>query len=291
MTKMIRALTQQEQLNFLLTNRIPRRLLTQMMGWYSSIESTLLTKISVFIWKLFAHDLSLTEAKKSSFSSLRDCFIRELKDGARDIDKRENILVSPCDAIVGACGNIDGTTVYQAKGFPYELADLIPDYRLQNKYRNGVYVTLRLKSSMYHRFHAPVDCSVNEVTYISGDTWNVNPIALKRIEKLYCKNERAVVELHTDNQEDDITLVPVAAILVASIKFNCLETNLDLKYQGPNKIKCEAKYKKGDEMGYFQHGSTIILFATANYELNEVIAQGDYIKMGEPLLVKKAQSI
>lgn len=287
MTKMIRNLTQQEQLNFLLTNRIPRRLLTQAMGWYSSIENKLLTKISISIWKLFAHDLSLSEAKKNEFNSLRECFIRELKDGARTVDEREQIVISPCDAIVGACGAIKGTTVFQAKGFPYELSDLIPDVRQHNKYRNGVYVTLRLKSSMYHRFHAPITCSINQINYISGDTWNVNPIALERIEKLFCKNERAIVELNTADPEYAITLVPVAAILVASIKFNCLETNLDLKYKGPNLIACNARYKKGDEMGYFQHGSTIILFATSNYKLHENITSGTRVDMGQQLLIEK----
>ena len=76
---------------------------------------------------------------------------------------------------------------------------------------------------MYHRFHAPVDCKVCTVTYISGDTWNVNPIALERIEKLYCKNERAVVELEPDtgSEHEAILMVPVAAILVASMKFHC----------------------------------------------------------------------
>jgi len=286
MMKIIRSITQQEQLNFLLTNRIPRRYLTKAMGWYSNIENPLLTKFSLYIWKLFANDLSLSEAKKSEFNSLRDCFIRELKEGARPIDNRENIVTSPCDAIIGACGSIDGTIIYQAKGFPYKLDDLIPDVRLQHKYRNGVYITLRLKSSMYHRFHAPFDCSINQITYISGDTWNVNPIALKRIEKLYCKNERAVVELTTKKLNYNITLVPVAAILVASIKFNCLNTNLDLKYRGPNLINCNAHYKKGDEMGYFQHGSTIILFATSNHKLLENITTDSRVNMGQPLLME-----
>jgi phosphatidylserine decarboxylase len=288
MTKIIRALTQQEQINFLITNRLPRRLLTQLMGWYSRIESPLLTRLSIFIWKLFAHDLDLSEAKKSKFTSIHDCFIRKLKDGARIIDSRDDIVTSPCDAIIGTCGNINGTTLYQAKGFPYELADLIPDKRLQRKYRDGIYITLRLKSSMYHRFHAPIDANVCQVNYISGDTWNVNPIALSRIENLFCKNERAVVELQTKNPDYDITLVPVAAILVASMKFNCLNTNLDLKYRGPNLIRCNAHYNKGDEMGYFQHGSTIILFATDKYELHKSAISGNRINMGQSLLVRKS---
>ncbi len=284
MTRIIRAMSQQEQLNFLLTNRIPRRLLTRLMGWYSNIESRALTAISIFIWKLFADDLDLSESRSSSFNSLRDCFIRELREGARTIDTRRNIVTSPCDAIVGACGKIEGSTVFQAKGFPYELNDLIPDRALAEKYRDGVYVTLRLKSSMYHRFHAPVDCSINNITYISGDTWNVNPVALKRIEKLYCRNERAVVALTTDGKGSSITLVPVAAILVASIKFHCLENTLDLKYHGPNHINCHAEYSKGDEMGYFQHGSTIIVFATGNHTLCDDITTGARINMGHALL-------
>ena len=124
---------------------------------------------------------------------MHDCFTRELKAGARPIDQRPEIMVSPCDAIVGACGAIAGTRLYQAKGFPYTLDDLLCDRDLVETYRNGRYVTLRLTAGMYHRFHAPHDCHVDRVTYVSGDTWNVNPIALKRIERLFCKNERAVI--------------------------------------------------------------------------------------------------
>ena len=284
MTNLVRSMTQHEQLNFLLTNRVPRRYLTRLMGWYSRIESRPLTRLSISVWKLFADDINLSEAKEKTFDSLHECFIRELKDGARTVDQDENIVTSPCDAIVGASGKIDGTTVYQAKGFPYELADLISDKSLQEKYRDGVYVTLRLKSSMYHRFHAPVDCEVKHVDYISGDTWNVNPIALKRIEKLYCKNERAVVELETGDSGKSILMVPVAAILVASMRFHCLKQDLDLKYQGPNRLTCDARYRKGEEMGYFQHGSTIIVFATDRYRLHEDVSKGHRIFMGQPLL-------
>jgi len=292
MVSLFRRMSQQEQLNFLLTNRVPRHYLTRLMGWYSKIENRPLTRFSIFIWKLFADDLDLSEAKKCRFSSLHDCFIRELKKGSRQVDTDPEIVTSPCDAIVGACGKIEGTTVYQTKGFPYELGDLIPDKYLQEKYRDGVYVTLRLKSSMYHRFHAPVDCRVNHIDYISGDTWNVNPVALKRIEKLFCKNERAVVDLDlaidkTVSDEKGILMVPVAAILVASMKFHCLGQNLDLQYKGPNRLACNAQYKKGEEMGYFQHGSTIILFATANYKLYEDISKDHRIFMGQPLLSKK----
>jgi phosphatidylserine decarboxylase len=289
MTNLIHSLSQQEQLNFLLTNRIPRRLATQTMGWISAIESPLLTRLLIRIWRLFADDLNLEESKKRDFRSLHECFIRELQPGARSIDMRKEVVVSPCDAIICARGDIDGTTVFQAKGFPYDLEDLIPAQEIRERYRNGKYITLRLKSSMYHRFHAPLDCEIHEVTYISGDTWNVNEIALQRVEKLYCKNERAIIELDTGREESRICLVPVAAILVASIRLNWLDDLLSLKYSGPNRIACEAKFDKGEELGYFQHGSTIILFATPDFSFCHGTQTGERVQMGQALLSFSSQ--
>src|SRR5262245_61930755 len=97
----IARLTQQEDLNFLLTNRIPRRLLTQFVGWFSKIEQPLVRDMSIGMWRLFS-DLDLSEAKKTKFTSMHDCFIRQLKDGARPVDMDPATVVSPSDAIVGA---------------------------------------------------------------------------------------------------------------------------------------------------------------------------------------------
>lgn len=277
-------LTQHEKLNFLLTNRIPRRFATLFMGWFSKIENPLIRKLSLGLWRLFADDLNLAEAKKSYFTSLHDCFIRELKPGARSIEQAKDIVISPCDGIIGAFGQVQGTELLQTKGFPYTLMDLLGDKDLVDRYQNGLYITLRLKSTMYHRFHAPFDCRVKQVNYISGDTWNVNPIALKRVERLYCKNERAIIDLQLPNPSHHITLVPVAAILVAGIKLHCLPDVLDLRYKGPNLLPCHADYKKADQMGYFQHGSTIIVFANQGFSLAEGISEGKTIRMGQSLL-------
>lgn len=290
MKKELPGLSPSERLNFLLTNRLPRRWLTLFMGWFSQIQSPTLTRLSIAVWQRFADDLRLEDAKSQRFRSLGDCFTRALKDGLRPVDDRPDTVSSPCDAIVGACGSIHGNRVFQAKGFPYILEELIPDADLARRYHDGWFVTLRLKSSMYHRFHAPVDCRVSEVNYISGDTWNVNPVALKRIEKLFCKNERAVLTLEFDSSQPSstsvhsLTLVPVAAILVASMKFHFLDQPLNLRYRGANRIPCDAAFSKGEEMGYFQHGSTIIVFASEHYRLATGIREGHAIKMGEALL-------
>ncbi len=280
----VHRLLQQENINFLLTNRIPRIWATRFMGWFSRLENPRITSLSIAVWKYFADDLNLHEAKKTKFTSMHDCFIRELKDGVRPIDMDPGVVTSPCDAIVGAFGEIRGTELIQGKGFPYTLMDLLGDTELVERYRDGIFVTLRLKSDMYHHFHAPCDCRVTTVNYISGDTWNVNPIALKRVEKLFCKNERAMIDLELGDSEKHISLVAVAAILVASIELNYIGETLDLKYRGPNRIECDARFKKGDEMGYFQHGSTIIVFASRGFKPCVHIREGDYVKMGQALL-------
>jgi phosphatidylserine decarboxylase len=277
---------QQEDINFLFTNRIPRRLATQLIGWFSRIEQSLVRDASIGVWRLFS-DLDLREAKKTHFRSMHDCFTRELKDGARPVDSAPDILVSPCDAIVGACGAIAGTELYQAKGFPYTLGDLLGDRALVEAHRNGRYVTLRLTSSMYHRFHAPQDCRIERVIYIAGDTWNVNPIALKRVERLFCKNERAVVQTTLAAGGQPLTLVAVAAILVASIRLHCLDAPLHLQYRGPNVLPCNASVHKGDELGWFEHGSTIIVFAPEGFVLCDNVREGARLRMGEPLMLTR----
>lgn len=277
---LIARLVQQEDLNFLLTNRIPRSLLTRLMGRLSRVEQPWVCKACIALWRLFS-DLDLSEAKCTQFNSVHACFTRELKEGARPIDADPRYVVSPCDALVGACGRVEQGTVLQAKGFPYPLLDLLGDPELVNYYQEGQYATLRLTSSMYHRFHAPGDCRVEQVNYISGDTWNVNPIALKRVERLFCKNERAVIRCRLTSGAV-VTIVPVAAILVASMRLRFLDVLLHLGYRGPNVIPCDVSLRKGEEMGWFEHGSTIIVFAPRGAALCKTV--GSRIRMGQKLI-------
>jgi phosphatidylserine decarboxylase len=281
---LIATFTQQEDLNFLLTNRVPRAALTRFMGWFSKIEQPLIRDLSIACWRLFS-DLDLSEARKTSFKSLHDCFTRELRPGLRPPDPDPSIVVSPCDAIIGAFGAIADTELFQVKGAGYSLLDLLGDPALVDSHRNGRFITLRLTSSMYHRFHAPHDCRIERVTFISGDTWNVNPIALKRIEKLFCKNERAVIRTHLQTGEA-MTLVPVAAILVASIRLHFLDVLLNAQSRGPTVFPCDVSVRKGDELGWFEHGSTIIVLVPDHFEFCDNVKDSARIRAGEPLLRK-----
>ena len=277
------ALLAHEDLNFLLTNRIPRRLATRFMGWFSRIEQPLVRDASLAVWRHFA-DLDLHDAEKARFRSLHDCFTRALKPGARPVDPDPAVIVSPCDAIVGACGTAAGTHVFQAKGYPYSLEELFGDAALAARYRDGTYVTLRLTASMYHRFHAPADGRIEAVHYLSGDTWNVNPIALERIERLFCRNERATIRMRLAGNGHELLLVPVAAILVASIRLHCLGPLRDVAPRGARTSHPGAACRRGEELGWFEHGSTILVFAPPGFALCAGIAPGTTIRMGRPLL-------
>ena len=285
-TKALADRTFGERLNFLLTNRLPRRWLTLFMGRFSRIENPLVRSLSIGLWRLFVDDLRLEEASKQSFTSLHDCFVRELKPGARPIDPDPAALVSPCDAVIGEHGTVLEGQVLQAKGFPYTLAELLGnDYKAAHA--EGMrYVTLRLKSSMYHHFHAPCDARMIDVTYISGDTWNVNPVALKTIERLFCRNERAVMRLKSEPRGEPMIIVAVAAILVASMRIRGLAEPLNLEYAGPRRILCDRPLPRGDEIGYFEHGSTLIMFIPPAFELAPGLDTGDTIRMGRQLFMR-----
>jgi phosphatidylserine decarboxylase len=280
---LINRLSENERLNFVLTNRIPRRALTRFMGWFSKIEQPLIRDGSLALFKLFCGP-DLAEAKKTTFRSLHDCFVRELRDGARPIDPRANVLVSPCDGIVGATGPVRDNMLLQVKGAPYSLHELVRDPELAAHYRHGTYVTLRLTAGMYHRFHAPYAGRVERVMHIPGDAWNVNPAALKRIDRLYCRNERAVLGLRLDRDERPLTLVAVAAVLVAGIRLRFLDLPLQRNGDHPTVVACTARFAKGDELGWFEHGSTILVLAPPGYRLCGNLADGGSIRMGRPLL-------
>jgi phosphatidylserine decarboxylase len=278
----LRKLAQLEGLNFVLTNMLPRRTASHIVGRISHSENPAIRAASLWLWRCFT-DIDLADAERSDFRSMHECFTRRLKPGTRPIDADPAILVSPCDAIVGAHGTVSEGRAFQVKGMEYALAELLDDPADAAALEGAVFVTLRLTSAMYHRFHAPQDCRVRQVRHIFGDCWNVNPPTLRRVRRLFCRNERAVISA-TMPDGRSLTLVAVAAILVSGIRLSFLQ----LDTGGRNAIRktyaCDAVLAKGDEMGWFEHGSTIIVFGPHGLRLAEGVLEGAHIRMGEALL-------
>lgn len=275
-----------EDLNFLLTNRIPRHASTRFMGWFAKRENPLVRIPSLALWRFFC-DVDLTDSENRQFRSLHDAFTRALVPGARAFDPDPAVFASPCDAIVGAFAEIRDGAAFQVKGMDYRLEDLLGDPEQARSFEGGHFVTLRLTAGMYHRFHAPQDMTVEQVRYISGDTWNVNPVALKRVERLYCRNERAPITARIDGDGARIVLVPVAAILVASIRLPWVDAKEPVRKLHQRVWSEERPFRKGDEMGWFEHGSTIIALLPPTYIPASGLETGKTIKAGEPLMRKK----
>ena len=276
-----------EQFNFLITNRIPRLLLTQLIGRISKIRTPWFVKLSLSIWRYFG-DLKLEESPQIQFDSIHDCFVRPIKPELRPIDRAPNCWCSPCDGMLGEFGIVESGMLYQAKGFPYCMNELMGPEDSQ-AWEGGIYVTIRITANMYHRFHAPADGRLTRLRYFSGDTWNVNPIALKRVEKLFCRNERVWMKFEVDQSDHALAMVAVAAVLVASVRLHDLDLLYHLNFKGPDAQECNVSYWKGKEMGWFEHGSTIILFAPPGSKLVSGLSVGSELKVGQALLIKPQQ--
>lgn len=282
-----------ENLNFLLTNRFPRLAVSSLMGRVSRWEHPWFVLPALRAWNALA-DLKLHEAQKSEFVSIRDCFTRALKPGMRPIHPDAD-FVSPCDGILGATGVIQDGTLLQIKGMPYRLDELLLNTEEASQLEAYRYVTIRITASMYHRLHSPADLELCSIRWITGDSWNVNPIALKRVQKLYCRNHRAVINTQTRAGERCV-IVPVAAVLVGALRLHalgrvtgpvvdqhtapfCLHAN-DFK----SDTQDDFKVHKGQELGWFEHGSTVVMLLPAHYQLAEGLQEGSTLRMGQKLL-------
>jgi phosphatidylserine decarboxylase len=277
------AIAANDRLNFLLTNRLPRRALSRLMGRLSAIEHPLVSRPALAAFRFFCAP-DLTEARATRFASLRDCFVRELAPGRRQVDMRADILASPSDGQLVASGRIEQGQLLQIKGSVYPLAELLRDEPAAAAFEGGCFATLRLTAGMYHRFHAPHDGRLAAVSHVAGDAWNVNPPALARVPGLYCRNERAVIRFELAGGGHAVTLVAVAAILVAGIRIRGVDLPADRDHAEPWRRTCDIPLAKGAEIGWFEHGSTIVVLAPPGFRLAPAIAHGATIRMGEALM-------
>ena len=271
-----------DQLNFLLTNRLPRRLATELVGRLARVQWPPMARLTIATWRLFC-DVDLSDAAEPRFPSMHACFTRRLRPGARPADPDPQVLASPCDAIVGACGAVeDGDQVHQIKGAPYRLRELLGSAAAAAPFAGGSFVTLRLTAGMYHHFHAPHDLTVETVTYLAGDCWNVNPPALKRIERLFCKNERAAIACRLEDGSA-LMLVAGAAVRVSSLRFTF--TSLERVGGQGKPVTLGAALTKGQGMGWFEQGSTIIVLLPPGWCITA--GSGERIRAGEALALSE----
>lgn len=231
----------------LLEKFIKRKLFSKFYGIYNDSKISK-KKIRSFA-SAFNIDISESEKDIDEFETFNDFFCRKLSSKARPVNLGENILVSPCDARLIVHENINLNNLIQIKNLTYSFHDFIKNYDSFNKYENGVCLIFRLCPTDYHRFHF-IDSGICEpVNKIKGFYYSVNPIALNKIDKVFCENKREWCVFHSENF-GDVIYAEVGATCVGSI----------IQTYCPNK-----PVTKGSEKGYFKFGgSTIVLFFENN---------------------------
>ena len=272
---------------------MPQLYLTQLAGWFAQQKWGAVTH---FVIKVFAkkYNVDMSEAKKENFSdyeSFNQFFIRELKDDARKINENPTALCLPADGRVSQIGHIDDDRLLQAKGHFFSLSDLLAgDEELVNTFKNGEFATIYLSPRDYHRVHMPCDATLRKMIYVPGDLFSVNPFLAEHVPNLFARNERVICVF--DTAFGPMVQILVGATITASMStvwagvINPPRTG-EVKvwtYQGDNAIKLT----KGQEMGAFQLGSTVInLFPANSVTLAEHLEVDVPVRMGEILATMK----
>ena len=272
---------------------MPQLYLTQLAGWFAQQKWGAATH---FVIKAFAkkYNVDMNEAKKENFSdyeSFNQFFIRELKDDARKINENPTALCLPADGRVSQIGHIDDDRLLQAKGHFFSLSDLLAgDEELVNTFKNGEFATIYLSPRDYHRVHMPCNATLRKMIYVPGDLFSVNPFLAEHVPNLFARNERVICVF--DTAFGPMVQILVGATITASMStvwagvINPPRTG-EVKvwtYQGDSAIKLT----KGQEMGAFQLGSTVInLFPANSVTLAEHLEVDVPVRMGEILATMK----
>ncbi len=207
-------------------------------------------------------NLEEAELALDAYPSFGDFFARRLRNGARAIDPDRRSIISPCDGVVAAVGDVDHGTLVQAKGRHYTLAELLANDALADKLDGGAYATIYLSPRDYHRVHAPCDGQIRAFGFVPGALWPVNPRVVARRDGVFARNERVVIELNCP-ELGDVALVMVGAAGVGNIVLHGQDGMLSsAALRGANerrRMELELTVSRGDELGAFRLGSTVIL--------------------------------
>lgn len=223
--------------------------------------------------------LNMSEFKNpDEYESLNALFTRELVQ-KRPIKSAQNELISPSDSLISEQGRISDATALQIKGFEYSVKALLC---LHESIEKGTFINLYLSPRDYHRFHAPCDMRVKRALHVPGKLYPVNFRYLKKVPSLFCKNERVILECESVNSEK-FYMVFVGALNVGKISFTFdenIQTNASVG-ESKEYVYDELLLKKGDEIGTFEMGSTVVLIFE-NEEI-ELLRGNEKVRFTEPI--------
>nr|WP_232848646.1 archaetidylserine decarboxylase [Bowmanella yangjiangensis] len=274
---------------------LPKHALSRLVGKLAAAQAGFLT---TWLIKLFIKqfNVDMQEAKQPNpekYKSFNEFFTRPLKDGVREIVEDPLKLAHAVDGTVSQLGDIEADRIFQAKGHDYSLAALLGgDAELAKPFEGGKFATIYLSPRDYHRIHMPMDGQLTDMVYVPGELFSVNPLTTAHVPGLFARNERVVSFFDTPHGK--MALVLVGATIVASIETKWAGTVTPptgkqvQRWQYPAQGNNAVALKKGEEMGLFKLGSTIVAVFEPGMVEFENMQPGDVTRLGQPFATLKS---
>jgi phosphatidylserine decarboxylase len=267
--------------NVLIQYCCPQHLLTKATGllancrwkWFKNWAiKRLITKYHVDLHEALSENLE-------DYPSFNSFFTRKLKPELRPIAQGNQQVTSPADGCVSQIGHIQEDTIFQAKGFYYSTTSLLGgSEELARNFKNGEFATIYLAPRDYHRVHMPLPGTLRETIYIPGDLFSVNQFTTHAVPNLFTRNERLVCLF-------DSAVGPMAVILVGAMLVGNIQTVWPMQHSrktiSTERYSSEIHLDKGQELGFFTMGSTVILlFGENKLNWNQELQENKLVKMG-----------
>lgn len=275
-----------ERLSVLAQYLLPKQALTSFAGWVAGKERGAVTTwiIDRFVRKYGVNMAEALNPDTTSYASFNEFFTRPLKPGVRPI--ADALLVSPVDGAISQFGPIENGQIFQAKGHDYTATALVGgDAQLAATFSHGSFATLYLSPRDYHRIHMPCDGRLTRMIYVPGDLFSVNPATARGVPGLFARNERVVCVF--ESARGPFVLVLVGATIVgsmATVWHGVVNPPRSGKVREWTYADQRVELKKGEEMGRFLLGSTVVmLFPAPRLDFNPTWAPGKAIQLGEPM--------
>ena len=250
---------------------VPRERVTRVMGRLADHAwSPPLGRAVVALYSR-VYDVALGECDETSWGSFDSFFTRELRDGARPVDKDPLAIVSPADGRIDSMGPIEAGATFLVKGRRYQASELVGDAEEAERYTGGHSAVIYLSPRDYHRVHSPVAGTIRHIRSMRGDYYPVNNIGVRHVKNLFARNRRVAIAIDTPTL-GRVTVVMVAAIVVGRITVTGIDAR-DVPY-GYHELEPRIPVDRGDEIGIFHLGSTAVLFFEKSAGLRWSLADG-----------------
>lgn len=263
---------------------LPHHAISRIVFWFTRLQTPMAQPVMSWFARVYGIDMSeAAQPNFSAYNSFNAFFTRALRDDARSIATGEGVVVSPSDGRISQLGNIKNGEIFQAKGHSYTAAELLGSEQEAAAFDGGQFITIYLSPRDYHRVHMPLTARLRSTLHVPGRLFSVAPHTVAHVPRLFARNERAVCFFDTDKG-------PVAQVLVGAINVAAIETVwagliTPPAAWGPRQVphQGEVELQRGDEMGRFNMGSTVILLLPAGAQWHESLKPGDPVQMGQAL--------